>query len=67
VPGILGIHIEGPYLSPKRRGIHNPKEFPPLDAAAIKVLASLKRGKTMVTMAPDVTTPDDVAALVKAG
>jgi len=67
VPGILGIHIEGPYLSPKRRGIHNPKEFPPLDAAAIKVLASLKHGKTLVTLAPDATTPDDVAALVKAG
>lgn len=67
VPGILGIHIEGPYLSPKRRGIHNPKEFPPLDAAAINVLSSLKRGKTLVTMAPDATTPDDIAALVKAG
>lgn len=67
VPGILGIHIEGPYLSPKRRGIHNPKDFPKLDTAAISVLASLKRGKTLVTLAPDVTTPDDVARLTAAG
>lgn len=67
VPGIIGIHIEGPYLSPKRRGIHNPAEFPKLDAAAIAVLSSLKRGKTLVTLAPDATTPGDVAALVKAG
>ncbi len=67
VPGVLGIHIEGPYLSPKRRGIHNPSEFPALDAAAIQVLSSLKRGKTLVTLAPDVTTPADVEALVKAG
>ncbi len=67
VPGVIGIHIEGPYLSPKRRGIHNPSEFPKLDAAAIKVLSSLKRGKTLVTLAPDATTPDDVAALTKAG
>ena len=67
VPGIIGIHIEGPYLSPKRRGIHNPKEFPKLDAAAIAVLSSLKGGKTLVTMAPDVTTPDDVKALMAAG
>jgi N-acetylglucosamine-6-phosphate deacetylase len=67
VPGIIGIHIEGPYLSPKRRGIHNPKEFPKLDAAAIAILSSLKRGKTLVTMAPDVTTPDDVRALTSAG
>jgi len=67
VPGIVGIHIEGPYLSPKRRGIHNPTEFPKLDAAAIKILSSLQHGKTMVTLAPDVTTPDDVRALVEAG
>ena len=67
VPGITGIHIEGPYLSPKRRGIHNPKAFPKLDAAAIAVLSSLKHGKTMVTMAPDVTTPQDVKALTQAG
>jgi N-acetylglucosamine-6-phosphate deacetylase len=67
MPGIIGIHIEGPYLSPKRRGIHNPAEFPKLDAAAIAVLSSLKWGKTLVTLAPDATTPDDIAALVKAG
>lgn len=67
VPGVLGIHIEGPYLSPTRRGIHNPPEFPKLDAAGIKVLSSLKRGKTLVTLAPDATTSDDVEALTKAG
>jgi N-acetylglucosamine-6-phosphate deacetylase len=67
VAGIIGIHIEGPYLSPKRRGIHNPKAFPKLDVAAIAVLSSLKHGKTMVTMAPDVTTPEDVKALTQAG
>jgi N-acetylglucosamine-6-phosphate deacetylase len=67
VPGIIGIHIEGPYLSPKRRGIHNPAEFPKLDANAIAVLSSLKRGKTMVTIAPDVSTPDDIKALTQAG
>lgn len=67
VPGILGIHIEGPYLSPKRRGIHNPKEFPQLDDAAIAVLTSLKRGKTMVTVAPDTVTADAIATLTAAG
>lgn len=67
VPGVLGIHIEGPYLSPKRRGIHNPKEFPALDEAAITVLSSLKRGKTMVTLAPDAVAPEMVAKLCKAG
>ncbi len=67
VPGVLGIHIEGPYLSPKRRGIHNPKEFPVLDETAIKVLTSLKTGKTVVTLAPDATAPHGIEMLVKAG
>ena len=67
VPGILGIHIEGPYLSPKRRGIHNPKEFPVLDDHAIRILSSLKQGKTMITLAPDAVSLDAVQKLVTAG
>jgi N-acetylglucosamine-6-phosphate deacetylase len=67
IPGILGIHIEGPYLSPKRRGIHNPGTFPVLDDAAIKVLSSLKHGKTMVTLAPDAVPVSAVKALAEAG
>jgi N-acetylglucosamine-6-phosphate deacetylase len=67
VPGILGIHIEGPYLSPKRRGIHNPSVFPKLDAEAVRILSSLQHGKTMVTLAPDAVSLAAVAALVEAG
>jgi len=67
VPGILGIHIEGPYLSPKRRGIHNPKEFPTLDEHAVAVLSSLKRGKTMVTLAPDAVPVNAIKKLVATG
>lgn len=27
VPGILGIHLEGPYLNPLRKGIHDHTQF----------------------------------------
>ena len=67
VPGILGIHIEGPFLSPKRSGIHDPQNFRQIDDGTIRLLSSLKRGKTMVTLAPEVTSPGVVAALTKAG
>jgi N-acetylglucosamine-6-phosphate deacetylase len=67
VPGILGIHIEGPFLNPVRKGIHDDANLRPLDAAALDVLTSFKRGKTLVTLAPEVTTPDQIAALVTAG
>ncbi len=67
VPGVLGIHIEGPFLNPKRKGIHDDAKFRPLDAEAFALLTSVRRGKTLVTLAPEQTTPETVAALVRAG
>lgn len=67
VPGVLGVHIEGPFLSPKRKGIHDEGKFRVIDEDAIALLASLKAGKTLVTLAPERTTPDMIARLAKAG
>ena len=43
VPGVLGIHLEGPYLNPENRGIHDPDKFLQLDEAALELLTSLAR------------------------
>ena len=67
VPGILGIHIEGPFLNVARKGIHDASKFRALDDEAFTILTSAKRGKTMVTLAPEETTPDTIAALARAG
>jgi N-acetylglucosamine-6-phosphate deacetylase len=67
VPGVLGIHIEGPFLNPARKGIHDPAKFRTLDDEAIVLLSSLKQGVTLVTLAPEATTPDMVARLRAAG
>ena len=67
VPGVLGIHIEGPFISKERKGIHNPAMFRTLDAASKALLKSLKRGKTLVTLAPENCTPQDIAELKAAG
>jgi N-acetylglucosamine-6-phosphate deacetylase len=67
VPGVLGIHIEGPFLNPKRRGIHDAANFRALDSEAFDLLTSVRRGKTLVTLAPEETTPATIAALTKAG
>ena len=67
VPGALGIHIEGPFLNPARKGTHDASHFLRLDAAAIRLLTSLTHGRTMVTLAPEMCTPDDIAALVAGG
>ncbi|HUB84698.1 MAG TPA: N-acetylglucosamine-6-phosphate deacetylase [Rhizomicrobium sp.] len=67
VPGVIGIHIEGPFLNKTRKGIHDAANFRPLDAEAVALVTSVRRGKTVVTLAPEQTTPQTIAALVKAG
>jgi len=53
VPGILGIHLEGPYIAEQRKGTHNPEKFRILDADEIKLVTSLDNGVTMMTLAPE--------------
>jgi len=67
VPGVLGIHIEGPFLNVERKGIHNPTKLRDLDDGDLELLTSLKCGKTLVTLAPEVTTPEIIRKLSKAG
>jgi N-acetylglucosamine-6-phosphate deacetylase len=67
VPGVLGIHIEGPYLNVARKGVHNSEKLRGLDESAIGLLTSLKRGKTLVTLAPEMTTPAIISKLASAG
>jgi N-acetylglucosamine-6-phosphate deacetylase len=67
VPGVLGIHLEGPFLSPARKGVHNEAKFRQIDEEAFALLTSLKRGKTLVTLAPEMTTPEMIGRLTAAG
>lgn len=67
VPGVIGIHLEGPFLSPARKGTHDAAKFRTLDAAAIRLLAGLKTGRTLVTLAPERCDPADIRTLVDAG
>lgn len=67
VPGVLGVHIEGPFLNVKRKGIHDAGKFRVIDDAALALLSSLKVGKTLVTLAPETTTPDMIRRLTEAG
>jgi len=53
VPGVLGVHIEGPFLSAERKGVHDAAHFLELGHAAVALLSSLKRGVTLVTLAPE--------------
>jgi len=67
VPGVLGIHIEGPFLNVERKGVHDPAKLRELDASAVGLLTSLRTGRTLVTLAPEMTTPDIIRKLTTAG
>ena len=67
VPGVLGIHIEGPYLNERRKGVHNAAHFLELGAEAVALLSSLKRGVTLVTLAPELAKPEALDQLSAAG
>jgi N-acetylglucosamine-6-phosphate deacetylase len=67
VPGVLGIHIEGPFLNVERKGVHDPAKLRELDMSAVGLLTSLHAGKTLVTLAPEMTTPEMIKGLVARG
>jgi N-acetylglucosamine-6-phosphate deacetylase len=67
VPGVLGIHLEGPFLNAQRSGVHDAGKFCALDEAGLELVTSLQRGKTVVTLAPELTSPEMIRRLVEHG
>ena len=67
VPGVLGVHLEGPFLNEARKGTHDASKFRSLDNAALALLCSFKVGRTLVTLAPEMTTPALIASLAAQG
>jgi N-acetylglucosamine-6-phosphate deacetylase len=63
VPGILGLHLEGPYLASARKGTHDAGKFRVPDAAEIELVASLDNGVTVMTLAPECVSIDTIRAL----
>lgn len=67
VPGILGIHLEGPFLAPARKGIHDASLFRTPDADDLLALTAQRRGVVMLTLAPERVDPGVIARLAAAG
>jgi N-acetylglucosamine-6-phosphate deacetylase len=67
VPGVLGIHIEGPYLAPARKGVHDAAKLRVASAAELDLVASLRHGVTVLTLAPERSTPEALRTLAARG
>ena len=67
VPGVLGIHLEGPYLAPARKGTHDDAKFRVPDADEIAMATSLDNGISLLTLAPERVPTESIRAIVRRG
>lgn len=62
-----GIHIEGPYVSPKRPGCHNVSKLRRLDVKELEELhGAISPLKTHITVAPELEGGDEFIKIAKA-
>jgi N-acetylglucosamine-6-phosphate deacetylase len=66
-PGVLGVHFEGPFISPQRLGVHRPDLCRHAEARHIALLAPPPNGVSLVTLAPEEAPVGFVTALVSVG
>lgn len=66
-PSILGIHLEGPFLSLEKVGVHDPSQIRRPTAEDLELITARRRGVTLVTLAPEQVPPDFIGKLASAG
>lgn len=67
IPGVLGIHLEGPFISPERKGVHDPAFMRPMEEEDLAIMTSLQEGRTLVTLAPERNSLESIARLASTG
>lgn len=69
VPGIAGLHLEGPHLDIARKGAHDPGLIREMTADDVDMLcdAAARVPVLKVTLAPEACTPAQIARLSRAG
>ncbi|WIY26056.1 N-acetylglucosamine-6-phosphate deacetylase [Parasedimentitalea psychrophila] len=69
VPGILGLHLEGPHLSKARKGAHDAALIRPMSDTDLELLlqAASRLPVLKITVAPETVTNAQIATLSGAG
>jgi N-acetylglucosamine-6-phosphate deacetylase len=65
-PGVLGIHLEGPFLSRGKPGVHDPAMLRQPDARDQTLLTARRNGAMLVTLAPEEVPDSFIASLAAA-
>ncbi|MDA9520520.1 hypothetical protein XI06_09115 [Bradyrhizobium sp. CCBAU 11434] len=66
-PAALGIHLEGPFLDPRRRGAHELNYIRNLEPDDIATIAKAECGAIMLTLAPNRVGAESIAELTRQG
>lgn len=66
-PAALGIHLEGPFLDPHRKGAHELKHIRDLERDDVATIAEANCGAVMLTLAPNRVGTESIAELARHG
>ena len=67
IPGALGVHVEGPFIDLKRKGVHPPKFIRAMKEEDANALIAAHAGVMVVTLAPVSVPLEFIERLAKAG
>jgi N-acetylglucosamine-6-phosphate deacetylase len=66
--GVLGLHLEGPFISPRRPGVHRPDRIAKAGAGDLEELRDVSgAGCSLITLAPECVPADFVRTLARSG
>ncbi|GAB0116935.1 N-acetylglucosamine-6-phosphate deacetylase [Acidisoma sp. 7E03] len=66
--GVVGIHLEGPFISPRRPGVHDPALIRRMDVADVDWLCLAAADlPVLLTVAPEEATDADLRRLAESG
>lgn len=67
VPGVIGIHVEGPFLNVGRKGIHDAEKIRKLDDGGMRAVIEGRPKLVVMTVAPECMSSDQLHVLSQAG
>ncbi len=66
-PSVLGIHLEGPFLDPARKGAHDANYIREIEPSDVEMIANADCGAMMLTLAPNRVRAEIIRTLAARG